>query len=577
MKRDLESLTREPFDLVVVGGGIYGACALWDATLRGLSAALIEKGDFGHATSAHSFKIVHGGIRYLQHLDLPRIRQSSRERRALLRIAPHLVEPLPIVIPTYGHGRAGKAFLGAGSRLYDLLVADRNRGIRDPDRRIPASRTLSRRELLSIFPQSETGSLTGGVLFHDAQMYNPPRLVLAFVRSAAERGAAAANYVECVDFLRQEDRIVGIRARDLLSGDRFDIRARLVLNAAGPWAETLLARSIGVRLARSPTFSRDAAFVYKRQIHHELGLAIQGRTRDPDALVGRPARHLFIVPWRDYSLVGVWHRVHEKGPERFRVTDQELRAWVGEANEACPSLDLSIDEIGMWNAGLVLFGENDPEARHLRYGHRSILEDHARRHGIDGLVTLLGVRYTTARSEAERAVDLVFRKLGRKPPRSETETMALFGGDITGLAALEDQACREHRSRLSPSVLRRLIRNHGSEHDRVLRHVGADPSMALPLGDFEVIGAEVVQAVREEMAIRLGDVVFRRTDLGTAEHPGHQAVLDCARIMARELGWGDSTVAEEVSDVAERLALYTPGGRGAAPASSGVPSEVSAP
>src|SRR5262249_4414707 len=154
------------FDLAVVGGGIFGICTAWDAALRGLSVALIERADFVQATSAHSFRMVHGGIRYLQHGDFPRIRESVRERRALLRMAPHLVEPLPIVIPTYGHGLGGKGALGLGLRLYDLCAADRNHGIEDPARQIPAGRVMSRAECLRLFPELDPTGLTGAGLFY---------------------------------------------------------------------------------------------------------------------------------------------------------------------------------------------------------------------------------------------------------------------------------------------------------------------------------------------------------------------------------------------------------------------------
>ncbi|MBA2564901.1 MAG: FAD-dependent oxidoreductase, partial [Gemmatimonadetes bacterium] len=211
MRRNPGALAGREFDLVVVGGGIFGVCAAWDATLRGLSVALLEKTDFAHATSANSYKMIHGGIRYLQHGDVVRLRESSGERRALLRIAPHLVHPLPIVIPTYGHAFQGKELLAAGMLAYDLLTLDRNRGIGAANRRIPRTRLLPREEVLRLFPGLEPRGLTGGAVFHDGQMYNPPRLGLAFVRSAVEGGAVAANYVEAAAFLGGDSRVTGVR------------------------------------------------------------------------------------------------------------------------------------------------------------------------------------------------------------------------------------------------------------------------------------------------------------------------------------------------------------------------------
>ena len=319
MNRDLREMARKEYDLVVIGGGIFGVCAAWDAAHRGLSVALVEKKDFSNATSANHLKMVHGGIRYLQHGDVYRIRESSRERSALLKIAPHLVRPLPVIIPTYGHGIKGKGILGAGMFLYDLLTMDRNRGITDPDRQIPQGRFLSRREVLDIFPGLEKDGLTGGAVFCDGQMHNPPRLALSFLRAATEAGADAANYLEVRSFLRKGSRVTGVGVRDALTGETFDIRGKVVLNAAGPWAASLIEAGLGLQLSPPPVFSRDVCFVVRRSLSERYALACQTRTRDADAVVSRGGRHLFVAPWRGYTLVGVWHMVHRRGPDAFAV------------------------------------------------------------------------------------------------------------------------------------------------------------------------------------------------------------------------------------------------------------------
>ena len=275
IKRNLSSLADREFDVVVIGGGIFGACAAWDAALRGLSVALIERRDFGSGASANSFKMVHGGIRYLQHADVYRIRESSRERNALLRIAPHLVSPLPVMIPTYGHGREGKELLSAGMRLYDFVTLDRNKGLDDPDRRIPRCRMLSRGECLSTLPGLDAKGLTGGALFHDGQVHNTPRLVLAFLQSAASEGAVVANYIEATALLRAGDSVTGVRARDTLTDDTLEVRARVVLNCSGPWAERLLARAADLTVKPPGTFSRDSYFVVRQPWRAPWALAVQ--------------------------------------------------------------------------------------------------------------------------------------------------------------------------------------------------------------------------------------------------------------------------------------------------------------
>ena len=418
MRRTLSALADKEYDLVIIGGGIFGICAAWDATLRGLSVALVESGDFAHATSANCFKIVHGGIRYLQHGDLVRIRHSSEERNALLRMAPHLVQPLPIIIPTYGHGMSGKEILGAALSLYDLITFDRNHGIADPTRQIPRGRLISRQEVLELFPDLEKAGLTGAAIIHDGQMYSPPRLALSFLRSAVEAGAQAVNYVKATGVLQSRDHISGIEARDMLTGEKFKISGRVVLNAAGPWAEGFLRLQPGLRLSPEATFSRDVFFTVARRFKGRYALTLQAKTSDPDAILSRQHRHLLLVPWRAYTLVGVWHVVYKGAPDEFTVTEEELHAFIDEINEGYPALELTLDDISMWNAGLILFGENKPGAVDLSFGKRSRLIDHAKDHGIEGLITLIGVRYTTARRDAARAIDLVFGKTSENMPRS---------------------------------------------------------------------------------------------------------------------------------------------------------------
>jgi glycerol-3-phosphate dehydrogenase len=558
MRRDLTALTARTFDLVVIGGGIFGACAAWDAVLRGLSVALVERDDFGAATSANSFKMVHGGIRYVQHADLTRVRESCRERSALLRVAPHLVQPLPIAIPTYGHGKNGRALLACGMWTYDLVTLDRNRGIRDPKRRIPWSRLLSRQEVVSEFPALQRADLTGAGVFLDAQMYNPPRLVLAFLRSAVGAGAVAANYVEAVGLLQDGNRIVGIEARERLGGERFPIRASVVLNATGPWAEHWLRCWLGRPLQRPSTYSRDACFVVRRQSTSAYALAVLGEMRDPDAMLARSTRHLFIVPWRDYSLIGVWHKIRRGDPDGVTLTETELQTFIAEINQAYAGLDLRLDDVLLWQAGLLPFGDNVPGATDLSYGKRSLLIDHAREHGLEGLVTLIGIRYTMGRGDAAKAIDVVARKLSHRGPRPKTDRIPVFGGAIEHFDSAVEDAVRADRFGLTETILRAAVHNHGSEFRRVRAYAEAEPGLAKPLPGSNVLAAQVVHAVREEMAETLTDVVFRRTDLGTGEVPGAATLLAVAELMAGEFGWGRERIRKEVAEVSARYPRWQP-------------------
>jgi glycerol-3-phosphate dehydrogenase len=545
MQRKPAALAAEEFDLVIVGGGIFGAAAAWDAALRGLKTALIDAKDFGGGASAQCFKMVHGGIRYLQHGDLKRLKFSSNERSVLLNIAPHLVNPLPIVIPTYGHGRRGKLILRAGMKIYDALTMDRNRNIADTSREVPRTRALTRSELLELFPDIERQGLTGGAEFCDGQLYSPPRLVLAFVCSAANAGATACNYVEATGFLWDDKRVRGVRARDVLSGETFDIRAKLILNAAGPGAEYLLEHPHFGGWKRGK-FSRDAYFIVNRRPASYHGLAITGQSRDRDAFFSRANRHLFIAPWRNVTLIGVWHRQFAQHPDLAQVRSEEIDRWIAELSATYPALELKRDEVVHANCGLVPFGKSQSSSEDLSFGKESRFIDHAKEHRVQGLVTLIGIRYTTGRGDAERALDLLLKQMPKAPQSAPTEAIPLLGGDIDDFAQLRRHAHATRPDWLSESSLDALLRNHGSRYTRLLKQAQQSAREMEPLSGTDTITAEVTHAVTDEMAQHLSDVVLRRTDLGTATHPGYAALERVAERMQALLGWSDRRRAEEM-------------------------------
>ena len=243
MRRDLSRLLERTFDLLVVGAGIQGACIAWDACLRGLTVALVDRGDFGAATSANSLGIVHGGLRYLARGDLPRMLDSIRERSALLRIAPGLVEPLPVLVPTYQGGKSRTAF-GTALLLNDLISRTRNRDLR-PEEAIPGGRLISRSECLRLFPWFPADGLTGGALWYDGRLRHPERLTLSFVRSAAERGVIPVNYLRVDRILVRHGQTAGVQVTDLAQGSQFEVKARAVVVAAGPWTEGLISGTLG--------------------------------------------------------------------------------------------------------------------------------------------------------------------------------------------------------------------------------------------------------------------------------------------------------------------------------------------
>ena len=534
MRRDPHALTDRVWDVLVIGGGIHGACVAWDAALRGLTACLVERADFASATSANTMKIVHGGLRYLQHGDVRRMRESIAERRALLRIAPHLVHPLPIVVPTYGHGWRGREALRAALALNDLVGADRNAGL-GRDQRIPRGRTISRQECHRLVPGVEAAKLTGGAIFHDALVENSERLLLAFLHSAAKAGAELANYAEVTGLRR--DRHEGMRTTvtDRLTGGSLAIRARAVVNASGPWLDGVL------RLAEpgagvGASFARAFNVVTRPLFPHAVALPTPDATRDRDALVHRGHRLLFVVPWREHSLVGTGYARHDGPPGELRITEEDVSTLLGALERACPALALGLEDVRLVHGGLLPTAGIDPATGDPRLARHGRIVDHAG-DGWPGLISVVGVKYTTARLLAERAVDRVLERLGRRPLPSVSARVPLHGGHPPG-AAGEPPAP--------------VLRNHGSAWGEVLAYLGPGEDA----GDrMAVLRAEVRHAIRAEMAQLLGDIVFRRTELGSAGDPGPELLRVAASAAAVEHGWSAERERAELGEVYGRFGV----------------------
>jgi glycerol-3-phosphate dehydrogenase len=478
MKRDIDGLSAREHDVVVIGGGIIGAAAAWDAAQRGLDVALVEAADFASGTSFNSLKTIHGGLRYLQSFDLPRMRQSIADRRALLRIAPGLVRPVPFVVPVYGHGTRGREAFGMGLRLNEWLSRSRNRGV-SAERRIPNGRLLSRAQVLELMPGVEPAGLTGGALWYDAQVVDSERLVLAFLLQAVEQGAALANYVEVTGLLRDGPRVKGVLARDVASGADVEIRARTVLSAAGPWTENIFALACLERPAIP--LLRSVNVVVRRPLlaSHAFG----ARCDD---------RFVFMIPWRERTLVGTAYQ-----PEGEGSIAESVDALLRDAGRAFPWAGLSAADLTLVHCGLVP-GERGASG----LWSRDLVRDHTR-DGAPGLISIVGVKYTTARAVAQTAVDLLFRRLERASPPCRTAETPLI-----------------HARALAGGVAERA------------RH-----------------------AVENEMALHLSDVVLRRLDLGSRGAPPEEELAEVAERQASVLDWSDERIRSERRVLADRLEL----------------------
>lgn len=546
MQRDLRKLSQNVYDLLIVGGGIYGACVAWDASLRGLSVALVEKADFGCATSANSLKMIHGGLRYLQHGDLKRMRESICDRRILMQIAPHLVYPLPVVVPTYGHGIKGREVMTIALAINDMVSCDRNIGI-DPHKHIPPGLTISKNECLQLLPGIDAKDLTGGAVFHDAQVYNSERLVLSFLRSAAQKSADLANYVEVTGFLQQGNCITGVKAQDLLTGNRFEIRAKTVVNTSGAWINRVLALLNG-QPQKNVLFAK-AINLVTRQLFPTYAVGVPGQNsyQDSDALLKKGSNLLFIAPWRDKSLIGTSYTVCEQDPDKFKVTEKDIQDFLDRINCSYPAANLTLSDVCFVHGGLLPSSGVCDRTGNVQLSKHYQIYDY-REQGLQGLISVVGVKYTTARNVAQKVVDWVFRSWGQQPPKSKSSVTWLHGGDISQFEPFLSDEIAKRPYGLGDEEIRRLVYNYGSAYPEVLKYLSANKCEGLT-ERFATLKAEVLHGVHEEMAQRLSDVVFRRTELGSAGYPGNEALNFCAEIMGAELGWSSTQIQQELHEV----------------------------
>jgi glycerol-3-phosphate dehydrogenase len=532
MRRDLQRLANEPFDLHVIGGGVTGACIARDAALRGLRVALTEKNDFAHATSAHNSKLVHGGLRYLRNFELGLVRESLKERRIWQRIAPHLVRPLPFLIPIHGGGWKARATLGTGLALYDLLSFDRT-WLDDPEQRLPGHTWFDRSAALAREPLLDGPKLDGAFLYYDAQMYAPERLALECLLDASANGAALANHMTAERLLMREGRVEGAAIHCGLSGRRLDVRAKLTILAAGPWADLFLNASLGGSSAHR--------LIRSKGIHLIVPALTQGRA----LTVATEHGHFFVLPWRGFSILGTTDTSFTGSPDTVGVSEGDIAAFLAVVNAHLPTARVSRSDVRHFYAGLrplVDDGSGDT------YGasRRAELIDHRKTDNVEGLLSVIGGKWTTSRDLAENVVDMAVKKLDAKARHCTTDTTKLPGGNFIGpLSAFLDQ-----QSRLPVPNVDHLARLYGARLGRVMAVANTDPMLRQPLSPSGDIGAQILFAVREEMAATLEDVVMRRTGIGQLGAPEPAALVAAASLMARELGWSEARKEAEIASLA---------------------------
>lgn len=535
MYKNLDKLHNTTFDVVIVGGGIHGGALAAAAATAGWRVALLEKGDFAHSTSANSLKIVHGGIRYLQHGDIKRMRESIVSRRDMMQLAPHLVKPLRCLMPTSGHGIKGRETMRLAFALYDLIAWDRNRGLH-PTNRLPGTAGLSREEVKLMVPGLADTKLSGGAVWYDAIALDSERLVLEYIKEAVRYGAEVANYLEVTEVKMQGERVAAVVARDLASGRELTISCRTVVNAAGPWLERLAGASSQGGQQR---WAMAMNLVVRKKLFDGVAVGLEGYTEftDKDALIKRGKRLFFFVPWEErYTMIGTTYVACSEDPDRFSLKRQSVAAMVDDINKIYPPACLSMDEVTSSHAGLLPMKGEAGSGDSVQLDKSSTIVDHGSVDGRQGLFSIKGVKYTTAPDIAAKMVKLLAKErwLGactasRYQQRSPQyldfgPTISRLGGDY--------EKVRNH-----------LGNRYGSDWRQVFAIVvreGGEPSSLWLLDEPPLLRAELLYFIEQEMAVTLADVVFRRTNIGAAECPSQEVLVILTEAMATRLGWDES-------------------------------------
>jgi glycerol-3-phosphate dehydrogenase len=519
------------FDLIVIGGGINGAGIARDAAMRGLRVCLIEQADLCNATTRWSSRLIHGGLRYLEYAELGLVRESLSERDTLLRLAPHLVKLLPMLIPIYRGARRGRALIKAGLWLYDLLSAGKL---------MPRHQMLNVAEARARLPQLNDQGLLGAAAYTDAQLVFPERLVVENALAARRAGATIRTWTRVERILVENGEVTGVAVVASNSGRSETIAAPLVVNAAGPWVDRLMATVPGAP-RRLLGGSRGSHIVVD---------ALSGITDTACyAEAGTDGRPFFIMPWNGLTLIGTTDIPFEGDPGAAHASDAEIDYLLAETQRLFPSTKLTRRAIHYTYAGV----------RALPYvtgrEQAAITRRHHIRHHRDvahGLYSVIGGKLTTYRHLAEQVVDRLARKGRHDLPRCATARRPLPG------AAANPAEVREtlfSATALRPAVLDRLIGLYGSRAADVAELAKRHPELAAEICPARhAIAAEVVFAFDAEFAATLADVLMRRTMLGLERDLGRSvfpAALEAAR---RHFGWGPARVAEEQEGYLQEVA-----------------------
>jgi glycerol-3-phosphate dehydrogenase len=524
-ERDVKrELPRTPVDLLVIGAGINGCGIARDAALRGLRVAMVDQSDIGSGTTSRSTRLIHGGLRYLEHLEVGLVRESLHERERLLAIAPHLVHPLSFFIPIYARDRRGPWMIRAGMLAYDALSfkkSEERHHMLDPEGAVEREPGIAR------------DGLKGAAVYFDGQVEYAERLALENALDAYDHGASIVLHRRVDSLIVADGRCQGVR----LDGGG-EIRADVVMNVAGPWVDDVLS-----------VHERRPLIGGTKGSHLVVG-RFQGAPKEALYVEAEDGRPYFIVPWNDLYLIGTTDTRYLGDLDHVVATDEEIEYLISATNEVIPDARLTREDVLYTYAGVrPLPSAEGSEGAVTR---RHIIHDHAP--DVEGLLSIVGGKLTTYRHLAEQAVDAVYGKIGRKAPACSTAELPLPGGAVADWEEFRERFIRA--AGIPRPAAERLLRIYGTRAEDVL---SIDPDL-LEVVDPSTgaLAAEVVHAFRAELASSLADVLTRRTMVTFGPSTGVGPDEAAARVAQRWLGWDAERGRAEVRAYREVLADMRP-------------------
>lgn len=540
MIRDIKKLSSDVLDVLVIGGGVHGATIAYHVAKSGCRAAIVEKNDFCGGTSANSLKILHGGLRYLQHLNIKRMRHSIRARREMMHLAPYLVKPLPCMMPLYGKGLRGKKVMQAALFLNDCIGWDRNNGL-PADLYIPNGHIVSKKKCLEVIPDIETDDLHGASVWYDVLAEDTERLVLEYILESVNYGARAANYVEATAVEKGVDDLYYVTVLDKLSQHIHQIRTKFIVNASGPWLEDCL--HAPQESVNKQKWALALNVVSRKKIFADYAVALEGKSKyeDKDALVKRGKRLYFFVPWRGYTMIGTEYEESSERPDCLRVKREMIQNMVDEINAIYPPAQLKYEDISFFHAGLLPMRAK-LEDRNIQLEKNSTFFEHKESY-FNRVLSVKGVKYTTAPYIAHEIVCFLKKQCPPVLSKEKQKESSSYAGQWSA----------------NESALRGMLeKKYGQRALQILPFLRAEHYDDIWIDkDAQLLKAEVNYLISEEMVCKLSDIVFRRTGLGTADCPERKLLVKLSDFMGKILGWDEARKEEEREEVLHRYSPLT--------------------